>query len=182
MGSIPGWRTKTLHAFQCSPPKRKYRKVCSKVHPPVIVWAVLLSVAVLIGICQPSHLELVLPFISSGTWLTDAYLQGTQCRVLPDSLLFLLIFILFFLFLFLLFLLIFKCVILIYLVLLTFLYCSFKNNDLVFIETLLFCVCSYLIGLHNMSPWIICQALFYVGDVLVEKTKSCPHGSWEDRQ
>ena len=91
-------------------------------------------------------------------------------------------FILFFLFLFLLFLLIFKCVILIYLVLLTFLYCSFKNNDLVFIETLLFCVCSYLIGLHNMSPWIICQALFYVGDVLVEKTKSCPHGSWEDRQ
>ena len=136
MGSIPGWRTKTLHAFQCSPPKRKYRKVCSEVHPPVTLWAVLLSVAVLISICQPPHLELVLPVISSGTWLKDAYLQGTQCRVLPDSLLFLLIF---------------KCVIPIYLVLLTFLYCSFKNNDLLFIETLLFCVCSYLIGLHNMS-------------------------------
>ena len=43
-----------------------------------------------------------------------------------------------------LFLLVFKCVIPIYLVLLTFLY-SFKNNDLVFIETLLFCVCSYLL-------------------------------------
>ena len=65
-----------------------------------------------------------------------------------------------------LFLLVFKCVIPIYLVLLTFLY-SFKNNDLVFIETLLFCVCSYLIGLHEYC--ITCQALFYVGDVLVNK-------------
>ena len=152
MGSIPGWRTKTLHALQHSPQKRKYRQVCSKVHSPIILW---------VGpfkyghadqhSSQPSHLEFVLWVISSGTWLKDAYLQGTQCRILPDSLLFLLVF---------------KCVIPMYLVLLTFLY-SFKNNDLVFLETLLFCVCSYLIGLHEYC--ITCQALFYVGDALVNK-------------